>query len=236
MKPFAKKKIVNFAVLILLSFNTFQGIAQNKFYKLGEQLVKIAKSGNADKLVDFIDEGIDIDQKAKIMESFLTLKDQMFTMVNKDQIELFNVLKEGINIYIILTDKKNFAIIKTSTNDNNKISDVFTYLNTKTAKELATGNKIYKTRCYSCHGKFAKGGVGPNLSDNYWKYVSSSQDLYDIIANGKKGTMMIAYKSYLKPDEIKSVLIYIKALQNKKQNNPKKPEGDNKDLNMQVFN
>lgn len=236
MKLFTKQLTINIGLLILFFINFSQGIAQNKFYQLGEELVNIAKTGNADKLVDFIDDKIKVDQKAKIMESFLTLKDQMFTLVNKDKIQLFNVLKEGAQIYIILTDNKNFAIIKTTLNDNGKITDIFTYNNTKTAKVLALGSKIYKTRCYSCHGKFAKGGIGPNLTDNYWKFVNAPQDLFALVSKGKKGTMMIAYKDYLKPEEIEAVLTYIKALQNKKVNNPKKQEGEKKDFILSVFN
>ncbi len=235
MKLISKKMTVKLGILMIFFFNIPQGFAQNKFYQLGEQLVEIAKSGNADKLVDYIDEKIKLEKKAKIMESFLTLKGQMFTMVNKEKIQFFNALKQNNNIYIILTDNKNFAIIKSTVNNKDKIIDIFTYLNTKKVSELVKGKKIYKTRCYSCHGKFAKGGIGPNLTDNYWKFINSPQDFYNIIANGKKGTMMIAYKNYLNPEEINLVMTYIKALHNKKQINPKKPEGEKKELNLSIF-
>ena len=235
MNAFFNKTTLSFGILMLLFINPFQTSAQNQLYQLGERLVEIAKSGNADNLVDYIDDKIELDKKAKIMESFLTLKEQIFTMINKDKFKLFNVLKEGEKIFIIITDNTNYAIIKTTVNDSNKITDIFSYMNTNKTKELVTGKKIYMMRCYSCHDKFAKGSIGPNLTDNYWKFVNSPQELYDLVANGKKGSMMIAYKNYLEPEEIKAVLTYIKALQNKKQNNPKKPEGDKKEFNLTIF-
>lgn len=227
---------MNLGALMLIFIGYSKTTAQtNNLYQLGEELVQITKTGNTDKLVDYLDDKIDIDQKAKIMESFLTLREQIFILLNKDKIQLFNVLAENNTIYIILTDGNNFSIIKSKINNNYKIIDIFKFDNSPVSKELTKGNKIYKTRCYSCHGKFAKGGVAPNLTDSYWKYIGSSQELYDIIAKGKKGTMMIPYKDYLKPEEIQAVLTYIKALQNRKQTNAKKPEGDKKDLQLKVF-
>ncbi len=231
----SKKILINPGLILFIFLNFTPAAAQNNMYQLGEELVNIAKSGNTDKLVDYIDDNLKIDDKAKIMESFLVLREQIFTILNKDKIQLFNVLMENNNIYIILTDNTNYIIIKSTINENNKITGRFSYENSKIAKELAKGSKIYKTRCYSCHGKFAKGSIGPNLTDNYWKYVNSPQDLYEITAKGKKGTMMIAYKNYLKPDEIQAVITYIKALQNKKLINAKKPEGEKKDFKLSVF-
>lgn len=33
---------------------------------------------------------------------------------------------------------------------------------------IAAGEEIFKTNCVSCHGDGGKGGIGPNLTDNYW--------------------------------------------------------------------
>jgi cytochrome c oxidase cbb3-type subunit 3 len=33
---------------------------------------------------------------------------------------------------------------------------------------VAAGEEVFKTNCISCHGEGAKGGIGPNLTDNYW--------------------------------------------------------------------
>ncbi len=203
---------------------------------LGENLLKVAQSDNPDQIVDYLDPSLKLDKKAQIMESFLVVKDNVFSGTNKDKLQLFNTIKQDDKIYFVITDGQKFLIIRSKVNDQNQIIDHFALVNKKTAEDLKTGQKIYKLRCYSCHRKNAQGGIGPNLTDPYWKYINSEQDLVNIITKGKKGTMMIAYKDYLKPDEIKAVTLYIKALQGKKIKNGKKPEGEKKDFKLTFIN
>ncbi len=33
---------------------------------------------------------------------------------------------------------------------------------------IAAGEEVFKTNCVSCHSEGGKGGIGPNLTDNYW--------------------------------------------------------------------
>lgn len=33
---------------------------------------------------------------------------------------------------------------------------------------VAAGEEVFKTNCVSCHGEGGRGGIGPNLTDNYW--------------------------------------------------------------------
>lgn len=33
---------------------------------------------------------------------------------------------------------------------------------------VAEGKELFKTNCASCHGEDGRGGIGPNLTDNYW--------------------------------------------------------------------
>lgn len=237
MKIHVTQTLMKLGILILV-FNTniSKSTAQtNDLYNVGEKLIEIAKSGNPDKVVDYIDDKLDLDKKAEIMESFLTVKDQLFASMEQDKIQLFNAINEKNNTYFIVYDGNKFIIVKTKINDNNKFIEHFAIVNNKTADLLKLGKKIYKTRCYSCHGKFAQGGIAPNLTDNYWIYVKSDQNLFELVQKGKKGTMMIAFKDYLNPKELKAVLTYIKAMHNKKQKKPKKPEGEEKKLDLSIF-
>ncbi len=233
-----KKYYVTYILFIALVFiNPSDKIyAQTSLFELGENLVAIAKSDNPDQIVDLIDPELDIDNKAKVLESFLQVKESLFNVVDLKHIDLFNVVKQKDFVYFIVSYKNKFHIIKSKVNDNNQITEHFALINSKTNEMLSAGQKIYKTRCYACHGKFGKGSIGPNLTDNYWKYVNNDTELYDVISNGKKGTMMIAYKDYLKPDEIKAVTLYIKAIKGKKVSSGKKPEGKKQNIPFNIIN
>jgi len=208
---------------------------ENELYKLGEDLVSIAQNNNTDKIIDYIDSDFDEDKKAEIMTSFLKTRDIVFAGGDGKDIKLFNVIKTTNYTLIIIQKNNNFILIRTNTNDQFKITDLFTIIKNGLSEKIKNGKKIYKARCYSCHQKNGKGGIGTNLADPYWKYVNSEQDLYDIIANGKKGTMMIAFNNYISQEEINDVVVFLKSLQGKKTTKPKKPEGEKKELLLNLL-
>ena len=200
---------------------------ENKLYTLGEKLVEMAKNDTTDKIAEITAPELDIDKKAAILESILKIRATMRNFANVDNLKLFNVIKQGEFTYILLKNNKKFNILKTQTKDGFLIEPI-AMVRSELSARLTNGASIYQRRCYACHGKDGKGGIGPNLTDNYWKYVASEENLTELIVDGKKGTMMIAYKNYLKPDEIKDIVLYIKALHGKKIKFPKKPEGEKK--------
>lgn len=50
------------------------------------------------------------------------------------------------------------------------------------------GGKIFKQNCVQCHLEGGRGGIGPNLTDDYWINHEQNEDLfynvYDIVYNG----------------------------------------------------
>ena len=51
---------------------------------------------------------------------------------------------------------------------------------------LAEGGKLFKQmNCAGCHGYDAKGGMGPDLTDAYWRYGGKAADIYKSIADGR---------------------------------------------------
>lgn len=236
------KLIKHTSLILLMVFisNINKSFAQSNMQistlnDLGEALMIIAQSDNPDKVLDFVADDVDIDKKAQILESFLNIKENIFSNTDPKQLKLFNVLKQDKNTLFIIKNGQRYFIIKSQTNDANQLKSHFSIIKNGIDKTLALGEKVYKIRCYSCHGKNAKGSIGPNLTDKYWIHVNSAQDLYDVIANGKKGTMMIPYKDYLTPEELKAVTEYIIALQGKKHKKAKKSQGELKDIQFKLF-
>ena len=46
------------------------------------------------------------------------------------------------------------------------------------------GKKIYQSKCATCHGMFGEGGIGPNLTDEYWLHGGQLMDLYKTVREG----------------------------------------------------
>lgn len=100
---------------------------------------------------------------------------------------------------------------------------------------IAAGKAIYegKGTCFTCHGMFGEGGIGPNMTDQYWIHGGGIKDLFKTIKYGVPEKGMISWKDQLKPAEMHQVASYILTLQGTNPPNPKEPQGD---LYQQVDN
>lgn len=95
------------------------------------------------------------------------------------------------------------------------------------ASDLNAGKAIFDTNCVACHMADGGGGIGPNLTDEYWITGGGIKNVFNTISEGgRSGKGMIAWKSQLKPAQIAQVASYVLSLQNVTPANPKEPEGD----------
>jgi len=99
-------------------------------------------------------------------------------------------------------------------------------LSSGSPEAVAEGKKIFMKRCAMCHGKDAKGDIGPSLVDDIFLYVKGDlqdDDYFEIINKGtsegmsKKGRVakggMPPFGGKLQKKEIWSVISYIRTLQ-----------------------
>jgi cytochrome c oxidase cbb3-type subunit 3 len=91
---------------------------------------------------------------------------------------------------------------------------------------LAQAKTIYEQNCQACHGAAGEGGVGPNLTDEYWLHGGDVKEVFKTIKYGIPQKGMIAWQQKLKPDEIQSVASYILSLQDTHPANAKEPQGE----------
>ncbi len=95
------------------------------------------------------------------------------------------------------------------------------------SKDLAAGKVIFGENCVACHKDDGGGGIGPNLTDEYWILGGGIKDVYHTISEGgRPGKGMIPWKSDLKPLEIAQVASYVLSLGGTTPADPKAPEGD----------
>lgn len=91
---------------------------------------------------------------------------------------------------------------------------------------LAAGKVIYDKSCLVCHLSKGEGLVGPNLTDQYWMYGGSIEDVIDIIVVGVPSKGMISWKDQLSPKQIQEVSSFILSLQGTNPPNAKEPQGE----------
>ncbi|MCS6928636.1 MAG: c-type cytochrome [Saprospiraceae bacterium] len=90
---------------------------------------------------------------------------------------------------------------------------------------LAEGELIFKNSCAACHGQLGEGGVGPNLTDDYWLHGGGIKNVFKVIKYGVPEKGMIAWQSQLTPADIQKVASYILTLRGTNPPNGKEPQG-----------
>ena len=94
--------------------------------------------------------------------------------------------------------------------------------------DIKAGEKIFNTNCVACHMADGGGGIGPNLTDEYWILGGGIKNVFNTISEGgRDGKGMVAWKQILKPAEMAQVSSYILTeINGKTPLDPKAPEGE----------
>lgn len=90
---------------------------------------------------------------------------------------------------------------------------------------LESGQKTFQMHCSACHGMEGQGGVGPNLTDEYWIHGGSTVDVFKVIKYGVPEKGMIAWKAQLPPATIQRLTSFIKSIKGTNPPNGKAPQG-----------
>jgi mono/diheme cytochrome c family protein len=106
---------------------------------------------------------------------------------------------------------------KSTTPDIDALTDV---------SSLQAGEAIYQKNCASCHGNAGQGGIGPNMTDDYWLHGAGMTNVVHTIKVGVPAKGMIAWQPVLTEQEILQVASYILTLHGTNPPNPKKPQGE----------
>ena len=94
------------------------------------------------------------------------------------------------------------------------------------APSIKIGQTIYENNCVACHATDGGGGVGPNLTDNYWIHGGSIQDVFKVIKYGVAEKGMIPWQDQLSPEEMQQVSSYVLTFVGTTPANPKEAQGD----------
>ena len=92
--------------------------------------------------------------------------------------------------------------------------------------QLSIGKSLFDANCLVCHGALGEGGVGPNLTDQYWIHGGSTSDIFKTIKYGVPEKGMIAWKAQLRPAEMHQITSYIETLVGTNPPNGKAAQGE----------
>ena len=94
------------------------------------------------------------------------------------------------------------------------------------AAGLQSGKVNFMANCVACHGANGEGGVGPNLTDDYWLHNGSLNDIYNTIKKGYPDKGMQSWATKFNPKEMSQMASFIATLKGTKPANGKAPQGD----------
>lgn len=105
---------------------------------------------------------------------------------------------------------------------------------------LAQGKQVFNNNCAQCHKELGEGGIGPNLTDDYWLHGGSIAEIFITIKKGVPEKGMISWEPLLSPTQMQNVTSYIMTLRGTNPPNAKAPQGElyipegNKDKEINV--
>ncbi|HPN20015.1 MAG TPA: cbb3-type cytochrome c oxidase N-terminal domain-containing protein, partial [Chitinophagales bacterium] len=94
------------------------------------------------------------------------------------------------------------------------------------ATGIAAGKKLYDMNCVACHGDKGQGGVGPNMTDEYWIHGGSIKDVFKSIKYGWVEKGMKSWKDDFSPTQIAQLSSYVESLKGTNPPGAKEKQGE----------
>lgn len=108
--------------------------------------------------------------------------------------------------------------------EQNQDVDFFAQLNNP--EGVAYGAEVYKIRCAACHGDAGQGGIGPNLTDNYWIHGDGSvKTIAEVVDKGVTEKGMPAWGPVLGMKDVVAATYFIESIKGTNPAGAKEPQG-----------
>jgi cytochrome c oxidase cbb3-type subunit 3 len=117
--------------------------------------------------------------------------------------------------------EQKLEFLKNSANNVDENSVVFLG-----AADIAQGAAVFAKNCVACHGDKGQGGVGPNLTDDYWLHKGGIKDIFYSIKYGWQEKGMKSWKDDFSPMQIAQLASFVKTLHGTNPPMPKAQQGE----------
>jgi cytochrome c oxidase cbb3-type subunit III len=91
---------------------------------------------------------------------------------------------------------------------------------------ILKGKEIYSINCSPCHKNDGGGGIGPNLTDEYWLHGGDIKDIYATVKNGVPEKGMVSWANVLSPEQLRDVSFFIMSMKGSNPPGGKAAQGD----------
>lgn len=85
---------------------------------------------------------------------------------------------------------------------------------------------LYSKNCVACHGDKGQGGVGPNLTDEYWLHKGGVKDIFYSLKYGWPEKGMKSWKDDFSPMQLAQLTTYIKKMRGTNPPGAKEKQGE----------
>jgi cytochrome c oxidase cbb3-type subunit 3 len=93
------------------------------------------------------------------------------------------------------------------------------------ATGIESGKNLYTQSCVACHGTKGEGGIGPNLTDEFWIHGGTMNNIYNTLKIGYPEKGMQSWQTMFSPVQLKNLASYVKSIKGTNPPNPKAPQG-----------
>jgi cytochrome c oxidase cbb3-type subunit III len=91
---------------------------------------------------------------------------------------------------------------------------------------IAKGKEIYSINCSPCHKNDGGGGIGPNLTDEYWLHGGDVKNIFATVKNGVPEKGMVSWANVLSPEQLRDVSFFIMSIKGSNPQGAKGPQGE----------
>jgi cytochrome c oxidase cbb3-type subunit 3 len=91
---------------------------------------------------------------------------------------------------------------------------------------VARGKELFGSMCSPCHRADGGGGIGPNLTDNYWLHGSKPSQVYKTVYDGVAAKGMPTWGPQLGEDRVESAVAFVLSIRGTHVAGGKAPQGD----------
>ena len=96
----------------------------------------------------------------------------------------------------------------------------------KDEASLTSGKSVFMDNCAACHGRSGEGGVGPNLTDDYWLHEGGINAIFKSIKYGWPEKGMKSWQQDLGAKQIHEIASFIMSLHGTNPANAKEKQGE----------